>query len=305
MFKTFMGPVEDTASQVYIRPETAQGIYVNYLNVQSSSRLQVPFGIAQIGKAFRNEIKPGNFIFRTCEFEQMEMQFFVKPGTDDRVDGALEGAAHGLEYDKRLGIRPENLRFHQHGPGELAHYAKDAWDVEFQFPFGWKEIEGIHNRTDFDLRAPPEFSARRWITSTAAAASATCPTSSRPRPACDRTLLTFLCDAYREDVIEDEERVVLRLPPEPGAHQGRRAAPGEEGRHRRDGRGPVTTSAATGTSSTTSPAPSAALPPDGRGGHALVHHHRHRDALQRLGDGAGAGQPSAGARQPLGTARFP
>jgi len=134
MFKTHMGPLEDTASQVYIRPETAQGIYVDYLSVQSAARLQVPFGIAQVGKAFRNEIKPGNFIFRTCEFEQMEMQFFVKPGSDG------EWMAHWkqqrMDYYLRMGVRAENLRFHQHGEGELAHYAKEAWDVEFQFPFG-------------------------------------------------------------------------------------------------------------------------------------------------------------------------
>ena len=149
MFKTFVGPVEDTGAVVYLRPETAQGIYVNYLNVKNSSRQKIPFGIAQIGKAFRNEITPGNFIFRTREFEQMEMQYFIHPSEDEKW----------FEYwkDQRwswymeLGIKPEKLRWHEHGPDDLAHYAKKAYDIEYEFPFGWKELEGVHNRTDFDL----------------------------------------------------------------------------------------------------------------------------------------------------------
>ena len=150
MFKTFMGPVEDAASTAFLRPETAQGAYVNFINVQNSSRQKVPFGIAQVGKAFRNEITPGNFIFRTREFEQMEMQFFVEPGTDEEWFEYWLNAR--LEWSYSLGISEKKLRVHEHGPDELAHYAKKAVDIEYEFPFGWQEFEGVHSRTDFDLR---------------------------------------------------------------------------------------------------------------------------------------------------------
>ena len=155
MFKTFMGPVEDSAAVVYLRPETAQGIYVNFLNVQQATRQKVPFGIAQIGKAFRNEITPGNFIFRTREFEQMEMQFFVEPGTD--MEWFEYWKAQRLEWHLGLGLERERLQFHQHTPQELAHYARAAFDVQFDFggSLGFQEIEGIHNRGDFDLVAAP------------------------------------------------------------------------------------------------------------------------------------------------------
>src|SRR6266849_6175236 len=149
MFKTFVGPVEEDAAVAFLRPETAQGMFVNFLNVQQSGRLKPPFGIAQIGKAFRNEITPGNFIFRTREFEQMEMQFFVKPGTDQEWFDFWK--AQRMQWVQALGLKAEKLRFHQHGKDELAHYAKDAYDIEYEFPFGWQEFEGIHNRTDFDL----------------------------------------------------------------------------------------------------------------------------------------------------------
>ena len=154
MFKTFMGPVEESAAVIYLRPETAQGIYVNYLNVLNSSRQKIPFGIAQIGKAFRNEITPGNFIFRTREFEQMEMQFFVQARAAT-TSGSSGGGRSGWPGTRASGSTPSKLRWHQHGPDELAHYAKAAYDIEYEFPFGWQEIEGMHNRTDFDLRAPP------------------------------------------------------------------------------------------------------------------------------------------------------
>ena len=144
MFKTHMGPVEDDASIVYMRPETAQGIFVNFENVQTSMRKKIPFGIAQIGKSFRNEITPGNFIFRTREFEQMEMQYFVKPGTD--MEWFEKWKQWRIEHIASLGLKESNLRFHEHGDGELAHYARAAFDVEYQFPFGWSELEGIHNR---------------------------------------------------------------------------------------------------------------------------------------------------------------
>src|SRR5213082_3648818 len=152
MFKTFMGPVEDSAAVVYLRPETAQGIYVNFLNVQQSTRQKVPFGIAQIGKAFRNEITPGNFIFRTREFEQMEMQFFVVPGTDEEWHDYWINER--LQWYVDLGIRKENLRLRDHEADELSHYSKRTVDVEYRFPFtDWGELEGIANRTDFDLKA--------------------------------------------------------------------------------------------------------------------------------------------------------
>ena len=156
MFKTQVGPVEDEENVAYLRPETAQGMFVDFSTVQAASRRRLPFGIAQIGKSFRNEITPGNFIFRTREFEQMEMEFFVKPGTDD------EWFAYWLEQRMRwyldLGIRSEKLRLRAHEKDELAHYAKAATDVEYEFPFGWSELEGIANRTDYDLRQHAEFS---------------------------------------------------------------------------------------------------------------------------------------------------
>jgi glycyl-tRNA synthetase len=212
MFKTFMGPVEDSAAVVYMRPETAQGIYVNFQNVVQSTRQRIPFGIAQIGKAFRNEITPGNFIFRTREFEQMEMQFFVEPGTDDQwLDYWKE---QRMQWVLDLGISKEKLRFHEHEPGELAHYAKKAFDIQYEMPFGWQEFEGIHNRTDFDLKRHQEYSGKKleyvdpvdrekryvpYIIETSAGA--------------DRTMLVVLMDAYREEEVEGEKRVVLAFKP--------------------------------------------------------------------------------------------
>ncbi|MFQ5602132.1 MAG: glycine--tRNA ligase [bacterium] len=211
MFKTHMGPLEDDASVVYLRPETAQGIYVNFQNVLQSSRQKVPFGIAQIGKAFRNEITPRNFIFRTREFEQMEMQFFVKPGA----------AAEWFEYWKQqriqwydeLGIRKENLKFHQHGTDELAHYAAAAFDIEYQFPFGWKELEGIHNRTDFDLKKHQEFSGKDMQYFDDATRERFIPFIIETSAGCDRTLLTCLVDAYTEEQLNGDTRVVVKLSP--------------------------------------------------------------------------------------------
>src|SRR5881296_4667766 len=158
MFKTFMGPVEEAAAVVYLRPETAQGIYVNYLNVLQSSRQKIPFGVAQVGKAFRNEITPGNFIFRSREFEQMEMQYFCRP--DDAPRLFEEWKAERMRWHRELGLPAERLRFREHAENERAHYAAAATDVEFEFPFGWKELEGIHNRTDYDLRRHSEYSGK-------------------------------------------------------------------------------------------------------------------------------------------------
>jgi len=219
MFKTFMGPVEEDAAMIFMRPETAQGIYVNYLNVLQSSRQKVPFGIAQIGKAFRNEITPGNFIFRTREFEQMEMQFFVKPGSDGEWFEFWR--AERMKWIQGLGIRQEKLRWHQHGKNELAHYAKDAYDIEYEFPFGWNEFEGIHNRGDFDLSRHQEYSGKKLDYLDTTVNERFVPNVVETSAGADRTTLVVLCDAYREEAVKSEEgvekeelRVVLKLKPE-------------------------------------------------------------------------------------------
>lgn len=215
MFKTFMGPVEESASVTYLRPETAQGIFVNFLNVQQAMRQKVPFGIAQIGKAFRNEITPGNFIFRTREFEQMEMQFFVEPEKANEWFEYWKGER--LRWHLSLGLDPARLEFHEHTPEELAHYAKGAFDVQFDFggTLGSQEIEGVHNRGDFDLGRHTEFSGKKleyfdqqsnrrylpWVVETSVGA--------------DRVTLAILVNGYREESVpgEEEGRVVLGLHP--------------------------------------------------------------------------------------------
>jgi glycyl-tRNA synthetase len=211
MFKTYMGPVEEEASVVYLRPETAQGIYVNFLNVLNSSRQKIPFGIAQIGKAFRNEITPGNFIFRTREFEQMEMQYFVHPEEADRwfeywVD-------QRLSFYQRLGLRREKLQLHPHAPNELAHYARAAFDIQYEFPFGWQELEGIHNRGDFDLSRHEEYSGKKLSYFSETSKERFVPYIIETSAGVDRTLLTLLVDAYEEEREGSETRVVLRLSP--------------------------------------------------------------------------------------------
>jgi glycyl-tRNA synthetase len=211
MFKTFMGPVEDAAAVVYLRPETAQGIYVNYLNVLQASRQKIPFGIAQIGKAFRNEITPGNFVFRTREFEQMEMQFFVKPGTEDEWFEFWRAAR--MQWHQELGVRQEKLRFHAHTKDELAHYAKAAYDIEYEFPFGWHEFEGVHNRTDFDLSRHQQFSGKKLEYVETATNERFIPYVVETSVGADRTALVVLCDAYHEEEVAGEKRVVLRLHP--------------------------------------------------------------------------------------------
>jgi len=212
MFKTFMGPVEDDAAVVYLRPETAQGIYVNYLNVMQASRQKVPFGIAQIGKAFRNEITPGNFIFRTREFEQMEIQFFVKPGDDDRW--FEEWKADRMAWHQSLGINPDKLRFHEHADDELAHYAKKAYDIEYEFPFGWKEFEGVHNRTDFDLSRHQEHSGKKLEYVDTVNNERYIPYIIETSLGADRLALVVLVDAYREEEVSGDKRVVLKFQPD-------------------------------------------------------------------------------------------
>jgi glycyl-tRNA synthetase len=196
MFKTFMGPVEESAAAIYLRPETAQGIYVNYLNVLQSSRQKVPFGIAQIGKAFRNEITPGNFIFRTREFEQMEMQFFVTPGTEDEWFERWRGLR--MAWHQEIGLTPAKLRWHEHGKQELAHYARAAYDIEYEFPFGWNEIEGVHNRGDYDLTRHQESSGKKLEYFDQAANTRYIPYIVETSAGADRVALTLLVDAYRE-----------------------------------------------------------------------------------------------------------
>lgn len=211
MFKSHIGPTDASGMQVYLRPETAQGIYVNFKNVLQTSRQKIPFGTAQVGKAFRNEIVTKNFIFRTCEFEQLEMQYFVKPGTDK--DEFEYWKSKRKEYYSKLGIRQNNIRFHQHGKDELAHYAIDAFDIEYKFPFGWGELEGIHNRGNYDLSRHMEFSGKdlhyieeggeRFI-----------PFIIETSAGLTRSMLMVLCDAFEEEKIaEGDTRTILHLHP--------------------------------------------------------------------------------------------
>jgi glycyl-tRNA synthetase len=211
MFKTFMGPVEDAASQIYLRPETAQGMYVNYLNVMQAARQKLPFGIAQVGKAFRNEITPGNFVFRTREFEQMEMQFFVKPGEDEKWFEFWR--AERMQWYVDLGIDEQRLRFHPHGPDELAHYAKRAEDIEYKFPFGWQEFEGIHNRTDFDLSRHQEYSGKKLEYLDPATKERFIPYVVETSAGLGRMLLVTMVDAYREEEVAGEQRTVMGFHP--------------------------------------------------------------------------------------------
>ena len=212
MLETYFGPVRATAQKVWLRPETAQGIFINFDNVLTATRLKLPFGIAQTGKSFRNEITPGNFIFRTREFEQMEMEFFVKPGDDDRW--------HAYWIDERrkwyetLGIRAENLRLREHEQDELAHYAKGTSDVEYQFPWGWAELEGIANRTDFDLRRHSEFSGKELTYFDQEANEHYYPYVIEPAAGVDRAALAFMVDAYDEEEANGETRVVLHFHPD-------------------------------------------------------------------------------------------
>ena len=215
MFKTFMGPAEDNAAVVYLRPETAQGIFVNFLNVQQSARQRVPFGIAQIGKAFRNEITPGNFTFRTREFEQMEMQFFVEPGTDGEWFERWRDARLAWHREV-IGLAPERLRYAPHE--KLAHYASAAGDVEFLFggsvgDAGWGEIEGIHNRTDFDLGRHQEYSGKRLEYIDTATGKRYLPYIIETSAGADRVTLAVLANGYREEEVEGETRVVLGIKP--------------------------------------------------------------------------------------------
>ena len=212
MFRTFQGVTEDSANVVYLRPETAQGIFVNFSNVVRSTRARVPFGIAQIGKSFRNEITPGNFTFRTREFEQMELEFFCEPGTD------LEWFAYWKDFCKQwlldLGIRPERLKLRDHDPEELSHYSNATTDFEYKFPFGWGELWGIADRTDFDLKAHITKSGKSLDYIDPVTNKRYVPYCIEPSLGADRVVLAFLCNAYEEETVgENDTRVVLHLHP--------------------------------------------------------------------------------------------
>ncbi len=211
MFKTFMGPVEDEASTIYLRPETAQGMFVNFENVVTISRKKLPLGIAQIGKSFRNEITPGNFVFRTREFEHMEVEYFVKPGDDKHWFDYWVKERFNWYID--LGIKKENLRLRQHGKDELAHYAKDCYDIEYLFPMGWAELEGIANRGDYDLTQHAKFSNKDLSFYDNESGQHYIPYIIEPSAGVERSFLAFLIDSYREEVVEGEKRVVLSLHP--------------------------------------------------------------------------------------------
>ena len=212
MFKTFQGVTEDAKNEIYLRPETAQGIFVNFANVQRTTRKKIPFGIGQIGKSFRNEITPGNFTFRTREFEQMELEFFCKPGTD------LEWFSYWKDYCKNwllsLGIREENIRLRDHEKEELSHYSNATTDIEFVFPFGWGELWGIADRTDFDLTQHINHSGKALDYFDPETNERYVPYVIEPSLGADRVALAFLCDAYDEEEIgEKDTRVVLHLHP--------------------------------------------------------------------------------------------
>ena len=212
MFKTFQGVTEDSASELYLRPETAQGIFVNFKNVQRTTRRKLPFGIAQIGKSFRNEITPGNFIFRIREFEQMELEFFCKPGTD------MEWYAYWKDYCKNfllgLGMKEENIRLREHEKAELSHYSTGTTDIEFLFPFGWGELWGVADRTDFDLKAHATHSGENFEYQDPFTNEKFVPYCIEPSLGADRVALAFLCNAYDEEALEGGDvRTVMHLHP--------------------------------------------------------------------------------------------
>jgi glycyl-tRNA synthetase len=211
MLATYLGPIRATALEVYLRPETAQGMFVNFKNVHTATRRKLPFGIAQMGKSFRNEITPGNFTFRTREFEQMEMEFFCKPGSDE--EWHRYWINERFDWYVRHGIRKENLRIRPHEKDELSHYSKATSDVEYKFPWGWAELEGIANRTDYDLKQHSKFSGQDLSYFDEDTKERLTPYVIEPAAGADRALLAFLIDAYDEEDVRGEKRVVLRLHP--------------------------------------------------------------------------------------------
>ncbi len=212
MFKTFQGVTEDSKNEIYLRPETAQGIFVNFKNIQRSARKKVPFGVAQVGKSFRNEITPGNFTFRTREFEQMELEFFCKPGTDLEWFEYWRGFCRDWLYG--LGIKPENLRLRDHKPEELCFYSKATTDFEYMFPFGWGELWGVADRTDYDLKQHTEHSGERMDYFDPETNESYIPYVVEPSLGADRVTLAFLFEAYDEEQIDEKDtRIVMRFHP--------------------------------------------------------------------------------------------
>ncbi|MCG8431576.1 MAG: glycine--tRNA ligase [Candidatus Omnitrophica bacterium] len=209
MFRTYQGPVEEAANAIYLRPETAQGMFANFVNILDSRHPKLPFGIAQIGKSFRNEITPGNFIFRTREFEQMEVEYFVRPDTAD--EKLAEWIDYRFNWYLGMGLRPDNLRKRAHAGDELAHYARACTDIEYRFPFGWAELEGVANRTDFDLKQHAEASGRDFRYFDDQTQERFYPYIIEPSGGVDRSVLAFIVDAYHEEKVNKDKRVVLKL----------------------------------------------------------------------------------------------
>jgi glycyl-tRNA synthetase len=209
MFKTYQGPVEESGNELHLRPETAQGMFVNFLNILDSRHPKLPFGLAQIGKSFRNEITPGNFTFRTREFEQMEIEYFCRPEEADRI--YAEWVEERYNWYLRLGLKKENLRKREHAKDELAHYAKGCTDIEYNFPFGWSELEGIANRTDFDLKEHSKSSGKELMYFDDQNKEKFFPYIIEPSGGVDRSILAILVDAYREEKVKEDTRVVLKL----------------------------------------------------------------------------------------------
>jgi len=213
MFKSFAGPVEDSSTQVWLRPETAQGMFVDFQQVLNATRARMPFGIAQIGKAFRNEITTGNFIFRVREFEIMEMEYFCRPGSDDEWFAYWQKEWWAW-YVENLGLRADRLRMYEHPKEKLAHYSKGTFDVEYLFPFGWGELGGVANRTDYDLRRHQEFSGKDLSYFDTVGNERYLPYVIEPTTSVDRSMIAVMVDAYDEEEVRGEKRVVLRMHPD-------------------------------------------------------------------------------------------
>src|SRR4029077_16103656 len=211
MFKTHAGPVEDSGSVAYLRPETAQGMFVNFTNVANDSRKRPPFGIAQIGKSFRNEITPENFIFRTREFEQMEMEYFIKPDEAEEAKWFEYWVGASLNWFLKFGAKRDNLRLHQHAKEELSHYSRGTTDLQYRYPFGWGELEGVAKRGSYDLDQHASASGKDLTYFDEEAKARYRPWVIEPALGVDRAMLVFMLDAYDEDVVDNEERIVLRL----------------------------------------------------------------------------------------------
>ena len=303
MFKTFMGPVEDSANVVYLRPETAQGIFLNFANIVDTQRVKLPFGVAQTGKSFRNEITPGNFIFRTREFEQMEMEFFVKPDAAEEARWFDYWVAQRFDWYVNYGVRREHLKLRPHEKDELSHYSRGTTDVEYLYPFGWGELEGIAKRGSFDLDQHAQFSGKDLTYFDEEAKARYRPWVIEPAAGVDRAMLAFMLDAYDEDVVENEEKD--RAPPRSTARpgQGRRLSAAAQGRAAREGAGSVADAqAAIHRRLRSGWLDRAALSSPGRGGYAVRHYDRSSDHGRRHGNAARPRFDRAGAIQDRGVA---